>query len=501
VIVLYNPRSSAARKPILPLALLAIGSVIEGRHPYAIVDGNLEDDAFARIDALLHEPTRGLPPVLAVTAMPGPQTIDAVPLAKRLKAAHPHVPFVWGGYFPTQHWRACLASPPGGGRPVVDFVVRGHGESVFVDLLDALASGPTPERLRTIAGLAWRDLSGVVANADAPVPRVERVGEVPLHRVPVDRYVRRTFLGARTLGMHTSYGCPYLCNFCAVVSMVNGRWNAWSADRVVRAIEEYRRLWGVDAVEMYDNNFFVQESRCREVGERLAGRGIAWWGEGRVDTLLGFDDTTWRAMAAGGLRMVFMGAESGSAETLARMDKGGTLTPEATIELVARMRTFGVVPELSFVVGAPPDPAKDVDDTIAFVRRVKAANPATEIVLYLYTPEPVDGDLWERARERGFRWPDTLEGWADPAVEDLVQRRSIHLPWVDPVVHRKLQGFERVLNARFPTTTDPRLRGPVRWVLKGTSAWRWRLGAWNRPIELAALQRLVRYRRPETSGF
>ncbi len=58
--------------------------------------------------------------------------------------------------------------------------------------------------------------------------------------------------------------------------------------------------------------------------------------------------------------MVFLGAESASAETLARMDKGGTLTPEMTLELVRVMRGHGVVPELSFVLGNPPDPAADV---------------------------------------------------------------------------------------------------------------------------------------------
>jgi radical SAM superfamily enzyme YgiQ (UPF0313 family) len=110
--------------------------------------------------------------------------------------------------------------------------------------------------------------------------------------------------------------------------MVSGRWLAQSAVRVATVIEEYRRRWGVDAVEFVDNNFFVHEGRVAEIAERIRGFGVAWWGEGRIDTMLRFGPATWQAMRDSGLKMVFLGAESGSKETLARMDKGGRMAPE-----------------------------------------------------------------------------------------------------------------------------------------------------------------------------
>ena len=39
--ILYNPVSSSGRKPVLPMALLALGALLEGDHDYVIVDGNL----------------------------------------------------------------------------------------------------------------------------------------------------------------------------------------------------------------------------------------------------------------------------------------------------------------------------------------------------------------------------------------------------------------------------------------------------------------------------
>ncbi len=38
-------------------------------------------------------------------------------------------------------------------------------------------------------------------------------------------------------------------------------------------------------------------------------------------------------------------------------------------------------------------------------------------------------------------------------------------------------------------------------ILKALSGWRYRLGIYRAPYELKALQKLIRYRRPETTGF
>src|SRR3990172_9371931 len=125
------------------------------------------------------------------------------------------------------------------------------------------------------------------------------------------RYLRRTFMGARTIAHHSSYGCPFLCNFCAVVNMVGGRWLAQSAERAAGVATRLVRDFGADAVEFYDNNFFVHEARTAEFAERISPLHIGWWGESRIDTMLRYSDRTWQLMRDSGLRMVFLGAESG----------------------------------------------------------------------------------------------------------------------------------------------------------------------------------------------
>jgi radical SAM superfamily enzyme YgiQ (UPF0313 family) len=491
MLILYNPPSSAQRKPVLPMSLLALGALLEGEHDYQIVDGNLEPHPQAALERAIDETGAS---ILGVTVMPGPQLNHATPLCRDLKARYPHLTIVWGGYFPTQHYDVCLRAD------YVDYVVRGHGELVFKALIDTLRQNGNPSAL---SGLAYRDpQSGEpTSNPLALIPHPDNLPDFPYHRVDVPRYVRQTFMGRRTLPHHSSYGCPFFCNFCAVVNMVNGRWLAQSAARTAANVRHLVEQWGVDAVEFYDNNFFTYEKRTAEFAERIGDLNIGWWGEARIDTMLAYGEDTWQLLRESGLRMVFLGAESGSNETLRRMNKGGKATTEKTLEIAARMKAYGIVPEMSFVLGNPPDPEEDARQTVDFIRQVKRVNPDTEIIMYLYTPVPLAGELYDEAKAKGFRFPETLEAWISPEWQEFSQRRSTHLPWMHDPVRRYVHDFERVLNAYYPTSTDVRLRNFRRWLLQAVSAWRYHLRIYNHPLELRALHRILHYQRPETSGF
>ena len=468
------------------MALLALGATIEGSLDYQIVDGNLTADAPGTLVDLIEPRSRA---VVAVTVMGGPQLVHAVEASRAIKSARPDATVVWGGYFPTQHPDTCLR------EPYVDVVVRGHGDEVFPDLMRAVCAGTD---LSGLTGVA----SPAVASVTVPgVPDPNTFPDFPYHRVPVERYVRATFMGRRTLPHHSSYGCPFTCNFCAVVNMASGRWKAQSAERTAETVRRLVRGYRLDAVEFYDNNFFVSEKRTAEFADRIQDLGIHWWGEARIDTLMKFDDSTWRRMKESGLKMVFLGAESGSDETLRRMNKGGTATAEKTLEIAEKMRGLGIVPEFSFVLGNPPDPENDVDETITFIRRLKRVNPEAELVLYMYTPVPLAGDLFDGASARGFKFAETIDEWINLDWQHFAGRRGYGLPWVGDSVRRRVRNFERVVNAYHPTITDAKLGGLRRALLKMLGAWRYHTEFYHLPIELHALQRLFRYQRPETAGF
>ena len=252
---------------------------------------------------------------------------------------------------------------------------------------------------------------------------------------------------------------------------------------------------------MHDMDFFISEGRVAEIAERITPLGVRWWALGHIDTLMRYSTRTFEAMARSGLKMVFSGAETSSAATLAAMNKGGTSSPELALELAARMKQYGIVPEYSFVLGAPPDPEGDTIKTFDFIRRIKAVNPATEIILYTYTPVPGEGGLASEAVRRGFAFPETLEEWASDAWRQTMLRRGDQIPWMPDGFKRRVRNFERVLNAFYPTVTDPRLTPARRALLRMVSGWRYALRVYAAPYELQAMQRLMRYQRPETTGF
>jgi pyruvate-formate lyase-activating enzyme len=490
MIILYNPVNSPSKKPVLPMSLLALGALLEGKEDYRIIDGNLVADGLTSLREALRESGAG---ILGLTVMPGPQLSDAVPICKALKAEFPKLIIVWGGYFPSLHCDVVMKAL------YVDYVFRGHCEREFATFLLRFKRG---EGISDLAGLAWRTEDGEIRLN--PKPRLTDINEFPdfpYERVPMDRYMGNSFMGTRTVPHHSSYGCPFMCNFCAVVHQVSGRYSAQTAQRTTAVVERLVKRYGANAIVFFDNNFFVQEDRVAEFSERITPFGIGWWGYGRVDTMLNFDDATWSAMRDSGLKMVYMGAESGDDEMLHRMNKGGKQTADSVLAVAEKMGRFGIIPEMSFLVGNPPNAAEDADRTIRFIRRLKRINPATEIVLYMYSPVPVEGTLLDDAVAMGFHYPESLEAWTQAPWEEFAQHRSSKLPWLNARVRRKVRNFQRVLHAAYPTVTDPKLKGLRRSVLRSAAAWRYASEFYAFPIELRIVNRLFPHNRPEVTGF
>jgi hypothetical protein len=501
VIVFFNPLSTTPGKQPLPLSVLSLAAVLGQRIDWALVDGNLEKDpvrailsASSRAGSVSQRHALGSdePTLLAVTVMPGPQTTQAVDVCRRIRAARPDISIVWGGYFPTQHTDAVLQAS------FVDFVIRSQGERPLLELIDALQFGGA---LSGIGSLSWKRDGAIVHNALGALRPLDELPDLPYERVEMPQYLHDNYLGHRTVAHNSSFGCPFACGFCAVGAMAHRRWLAQSPARMARVLEHLKKTYGVDAVQMHDMDFFISEGRAAEFADRISGLGLQWWALGRTDVLMQYSDATWRALRQSGLKMIFSGAESGSADRLDAMNKGGKASPDVTAALARRMREFEIIPEFSFVLGSPPDPLADVAATFDFIRRLKQINPLTEVVLYTYTPVPQDGTLYAEARRQHFAFPTTLEEWATPHWQQFAMRRGDGIPWVGRKVRRRVRNFERVLNAFYPTATDAKLSSWHRATLKAASAWRYALRWYDAPYELRALHRLIRYQRPETTGF
>lgn len=488
-VLFYNPLSTSPGKQRLPLSLLAVAAVIAGDYDVEFIDGNLTPDPAS---AIIDQAKATGAKLLACTIMPGPQVRQAVPVCKQVKAALPDLTILWGGYFPTNHTDVILKSD------FVDYVIQGQGEAPFRKFVDTLHHGGA---LDDVPSLGWKN-DGIQVNPRAPVVNLDKLPWYPYEQLDITRYIGRSYLGRRVLSHNTSFGCPFACNFCAVVPLAKQRWLPESGQRVGDIMRYLKQKHNIDGMEFHDMDFFVHEARSADIADQMTGLDINWWALGRVDTLMAYSDTTFEKLRRSGVKMIFMGAESGDDDTLKRMNKGGKSSTAQTLAIVERMKHYSIVPELSFVLGNPPDPVADIEATIAFIRKLKKINPATELILYLYTPVPQEGSVFmEEAYKLGFRFPETLEEWASEEWADKSMRRNPGTPWSKDDVRRKVRNFEAVINAYYPTVTDMRLHGTMRRLLQTLGGWRYKLEFYSSPLELKVLQRLISYRRPETMGF
>lgn len=483
MILLVNPRATRPKNRRFPLSLMAIGAALPEGTNWEILDGNLPDidllaEASATIDAraVTADPVRAI----ALTVMPGPQLVSAVPLSKALKRRYPHIPIVWGGYF------GSLYPAPVLNAPYVDWLVRGQGEQTFLDLLAVIEGRMDPT---TVAGLAFRQADG--SHWIGPERKWAGPAELrdpPYHKIDVATYLHPTFLGRRSGVYQASIGCPYGCSFCGVISVFGRREKVQAPERAAQHLAYLAREYGMDSIHFYDNNFFLNEQHARAIGEAFLPLELSWWCEARVDALCRFSDDTWDLLRRAGLRMVFCGAESGSDEVLAKMSKG--ITTEQILATAAKTREHGIIPEFSFVFGDPDEPERETENTLRFIRRLKAVNPQMELITYFYTPTP------QRAATYGgvdplTGTPTDLEEWIQPDWVDWMTHENPHLPWMDRRVKARVEDFELVLKSRFPSVHDGRTRRWGKLVGSLLARRRWAREDYGDPVLLRGLRRIA----------
>jgi anaerobic magnesium-protoporphyrin IX monomethyl ester cyclase len=497
-VLLFNPWSAQYGWRI-PNSILQVGASIEGSRDFVIVDGNREKDPWTKIKTYLDT---GEFDCFGCTVMPGPQLRQAIPITKNIRKLYPGVTTVWGGYFASNQFRACVTSG------FVDYVINGPGDHAFPRLLEALASGGDVSQIKNlifsrdgeVVKTTREDLVDQDILPPLPYPNLDRF-------YSIKGYLRSSHLGRHTAAYHSSMGCPFTCSFCAVVPIYNARWKGKSANLIYKDIKYLIDEHGADAVEFHDNNFFVSEKRTAAFSELIKGENIAWWGEGRIDTIDKYKDETLQLMRRAGCKMIFFGAETSSDELLKKLDKGGVQTTDQMRRFAARMKKFDIIPEYSFVLGFPAEtPEKvieQIDNDIAFIKEIKQINPDTEIIIYVYSPVPTEGsEMYETVKRSGFRFPETLEDWLKPEWQNFDLRRNPLTPWLTPAMIDKIQGFETVLNAQYPTVSDFKLTTFQKKVMRTLSNVRYKTNFFHFPYELKALQKYwLRYRQPEVEGF
>jgi anaerobic magnesium-protoporphyrin IX monomethyl ester cyclase len=311
-------------------------------------------------------------------------------LARQIRAADARVRLAFGGVFATLNAQLVKLQ-----CPEVDFVCRGDGEQLILDLLEQLDD---PAMVR---GLTWARDGQPVHNPDRPLDRNLDQWPFPdreslpldfVESMPLD--VPAVLSLERFTTMQTSRGCPWPCVFCDIPIFNEGKWRSRSAQHVVAEFKHLQEA-GYGAVYFVDDHFLLQPKRieaiCRGIGE--AGITIQWGCEGRVDSTA---QHLFPAMAKAHCRTIMFGVESGSQKVLDRLKKEQTLEEVETAVNNAKRAGIEIVHGF-FVVGTPDETVEDMRATFDFASKLRLDTFGfNRLCVYRGTP------LWHEYVSRGL---------------------------------------------------------------------------------------------------
>ncbi len=234
------------------------------------------------------------------------------------------------------------------------------------------------------------------------------------------QYLTKTYLGERTAGYQAALGCRFRCTFCGVATMYRGKMALPAAARLEQDLGFLQQRLGVDAIQFYDHNFFDREVDMVPLLEVMAKFEMPWWCFARSDALANLSERSWMLVKKSRLRMAYIGAESPSDWLLHDIRKG--TRSDQTLAAIEQCRSHGVIPELSFMLAPPQDPEGETERTFEFIRQIKRVHPATEVMIYIYTPLPMRRDNTNAAVAR---MAGTLRDRAGRAGRVPAQRRRM----------------------------------------------------------------------------
>jgi anaerobic magnesium-protoporphyrin IX monomethyl ester cyclase len=342
----------------VPLGLLMVGgALLDAGHQVKLLDAESRRLAVRSVT----QAVRRFAPDVVMTGHAGstPAHPVCVRMLSAIKASCPEVATVYGGVYPTYHAAEILAR-----ELAIDFIVRGEGEAITVELVNALAAtggnaartGFRGSASGVQAAGAFKDVRGIAYRGDGQViltsarPAIEDLDSFRVGWELIDRWDNyRCFGLGRAAIVQFSRGCPHRCTYCGQ----HGFWVKWRHRDPVRLLDEIEwlhRTHNVNFFTLADENPTTLPGVWREFLEELSARRlpIHFFATIRATDIVRDADLLPLYRSAGML-YILMGIESTNDEVLREIRKGSTTRDDfLACQLLKRHGIFSI---LGHIVG------------------------------------------------------------------------------------------------------------------------------------------------------
>ncbi|MFB2882146.1 magnesium-protoporphyrin IX monomethyl ester anaerobic oxidative cyclase [Floridanema aerugineum] len=315
------------------------------------------------------------PDVVLATAIT-PMIYKSQSTLKLVKQICPNAKTIMGGVHPTYMYREVLAE-----APWVDYIIRGEGEEITVNLLRAIANGTDEQDRRNILGIAFLEEGKIVATpAHPPIKDLDTLTP-DWSLLNWDNYIY-TPLNTRVAVPNYSRGCPFRCRFCC-------QWKFWrkyrsrSPKHFVDEIEYLVKEYQIGFFILADEEPTINKSRfialCNELIDR--NLGVHWGINTRVTDILR-DEKELPLYRKAGLAHVSLGTEAAAQLNLNLFRKETTIADNK--RAVQLLRENGILAEVQFIMGLPNETPETIEETYRMARDWKADMTNWN----MYTPWP-----------------------------------------------------------------------------------------------------------------
>lgn len=287
----HNPSAIGYRHIsfIEPLAFETLAACLVPQHQVNFIDMRIDPNLEDFLDKFQ-------PDIVGSTAYTA-DVFEAQKVLKRVKNYDQNIVTVIGGH------HATLASQDFQ-KIYVDVIVKGEGELVFRELVDAYEEKASLEKVK---GIIYRVDKKWFATS--PPPLIKDIDKLPLPLRSLTKNYHKEyywFSAKPVFWIETSRGCPYKCNFCSVWKFYNGKCRSKTPERVVEEIESINS----EHIFFSDDNFFANITRAKKICDLIKSKQLKkkyfmqasadiiannpdlikeWAGIGLIDTAIGLE--------------------------------------------------------------------------------------------------------------------------------------------------------------------------------------------------------------------